>query len=230
MPPFPLARVSYLSARRAEVDFEIDFMQSYDEASIIAELRRIASELGKKRITAQDIDKHGRVHSATVARKFGLLRHALSAAGLEPGKFARPSDEELIGEMGKLWVTTRREWGRSPIARDIARYGLPFSAKAITQRFGSWNKGLAAIARAMNESGGVVIPATRPGRKRMELSVARRFDVFKRDGYTCRICQKAGGELEVDHIVPVSKGGSNAMDNLQTVCWACNRGKAAKPM
>lgn len=213
--------------------FDIDFMQSYDEASIIAELRRIAGELGRKRITAQDIDKYGRVHSATVARKFGLLRYAMVAAGLEPGKFARPSDEELIGEMAKLWVTTKREWGRSPMASDVARYGLPFSQKAIIQRFGSWNRGLTEIARILNQSGEMPIPAIPKAKRRprrMSLSVARRFDVFKRDGYTCRICQKAGGELEVDHIVPVSKGGSNAMENLQTLCWTCNSGKAAKLM
>lgn len=210
--------------------FEIDFMPSYDEASIIAELRRIARELGKKRITGRDINQYGRVNSATVARKFGSLRHAQVAAGLEPSKFTKPTDEELIGEMAKLWVTTRREWGRSPISSDVARYGLPFSRKAISLRFGSWNKGLAATAHAVNESGEILIPAIRPGAKRMPLSVARRFDVFKRDGYTCRICQKAGGELEVDHIVPVSKGGTNAIENLQTVCWACNRGKGTKLM
>lgn len=212
------------------MDFEIDFMQSYDEASIIAELRRIAAQLGRKRITAQDIDNYGRVHSATVARKFGLLRHAIKAAGLEPGKFARPSDEELIGEMAKLWVATKRDYGRSPIGSDMAKYGVPFSENSVARRFGSWKKGLAAVARAMNGSGEMPLPAIRVTVKRMPLSVARRFDVFKRDGYTCRICQKAGGELEVDHIMPVSRGGTNAMENLQTVCWACNRGKAAKEM
>jgi 5-methylcytosine-specific restriction endonuclease McrA len=32
-------------------------------------------------------------------------------------------------------------------------------------------------------------------------------------------------ELEVDHKVPVAQGGSDALDNLQTLCVDCNRGK-----
>jgi hypothetical protein len=212
------------------VHFEIDFMRSYDEASIIAELQRIACERGTKQITSEDIDKYGRVSSATVARKFGLLRHALVAAGLEPSAFYRATDEELLGELAKLWTQTMRDLGRSPLAKDAEKYGFPASPQTISLRFGSWKKALEATARAMNESGEILIPEIRPGTKRTPLSLARRFDVFKRDRYTCRICRKAGGELEVDHIVPVSKGGTNAMDNLQTVCWPCNRGKAAKLM
>ena len=34
--------------------------------------------------------------------------------------------------------------------------------------------------------------------------------------------------LEVDHIVPVSKGGLSEPENLQTLCWRCNRTKGAK--
>ena len=55
-----------------------------------------------------------------------------------------------------------------------------------------------------------------------------RFDVFKRDAFTCQYC---GGTtpavvLELDHIHPVSKGGDNSIDNLLTACFDCNRGKA----
>ena len=52
-----------------------------------------------------------------------------------------------------------------------------------------------------------------------------RFQVFKRDKFTCQYCGRSGVELEADHIVPKSKGGSNDIDNLITACKACNRGK-----
>ena len=32
----------------------------------------------------------------------------------------------------------------------------------------------------------------------------------------------------MDHIVPVSKGGCTVEDNLQTLCWKCNRAKSNK--
>lgn len=52
--------------------------------------------------------------------------------------------------------------------------------------------------------------------------------VFERDNYTCQYCGKCGGDLECDHIVPVSRGGTNDISNLVTACKECNRKKAAK--
>lgn len=66
----------------------------------------------------------------------------------------------------------------------------------------------------------------------MALSVRTRFEVFKRDDFTCRYCGKKSPEvvLEVDHIVPRAEGGSDDEMNLATSCWDCNHGKAAVPL
>lgn len=53
-------------------------------------------------------------------------------------------------------------------------------------------------------------------------------EVFERDDYTCQYCGKIGGILEVDHITPISKGGSNLPGNLATSCRKCNRQKKDK--
>lgn len=55
-----------------------------------------------------------------------------------------------------------------------------------------------------------------------------RTGIFKRDNYTCQYCSKVGGELELDHIVPVSRGGLATEDNLTTACLKCNRQKHNK--
>lgn len=60
-----------------------------------------------------------------------------------------------------------------------------------------------------------------------------RQHIIDRDGHSCRQCgigtaQEPHLLLEVDHIVPVSKGGMTTEDNLQTLCWRCNRSKGAK--
>jgi 5-methylcytosine-specific restriction endonuclease McrA len=55
-----------------------------------------------------------------------------------------------------------------------------------------------------------------------------RFQVLKRDGHRCRGCG-ATSEVEVlhvDHIIPVSKGGTTDLENLQTLCQTCNLGKS----
>jgi len=64
--------------------------------------------------------------------------------------------------------------------------------------------------------------------KRRGLSKKTRFEVFKRDAFTCQYCGKKSPEviLHVDHINPVSKGGDNDLMNLITSCQSCNSGKS----
>ena len=57
--------------------------------------------------------------------------------------------------------------------------------------------------------------------------------IKKRDNYPCCICGNSTHTepnllLEIDHIVPVSKGGVTEEKNLQTLCWKCNRTKSSK--
>ena len=57
--------------------------------------------------------------------------------------------------------------------------------------------------------------------------------IKERDRYTCLRCGVTLASephllLEVDHITPVSKGGLSTIDNLQTLCWRCNRSKGAR--
>ena len=65
------------------------------------------------------------------------------------------------------------------------------------------------------------------GYSTMAISKKTRFEVFKRDKFTCQYCGESAPEvvLEVYHIQPVSKGGDDDMLNLVTSCFDCNRGK-----
>ena len=62
----------------------------------------------------------------------------------------------------------------------------------------------------------------------MSLSKKVRFEVFKRDKFTCQYCGSTPPNvvLEVDHILPKSKQGKDDIDNLITSCFDCNRGKS----
>jgi hypothetical protein len=63
---------------------------------------------------------------------------------------------------------------------------------------------------------------------REAISKRLRFEVFKRDSFRCIYCGKTTPQtvLEIDHVVPVSKGGKNQEPNLVTSCFDCNRGKS----
>ena len=57
--------------------------------------------------------------------------------------------------------------------------------------------------------------------------------IKKRDNFTCCNCGNSTYKepnllLEIDHIIPVAKGGYTEEDNLQTLCWKCNRAKSDK--
>lgn len=68
--------------------------------------------------------------------------------------------------------------------------------------------------------------------QRKPLSVRTRFEVFKRDNFTCRYCCRTTPDvvLEIDHVVPVVDGGSDDPMNLVTACWECNAGKSSVPL
>lgn len=60
-----------------------------------------------------------------------------------------------------------------------------------------------------------------------------REHILSRDNYTCCNCGNSIQKepnllLEIDHIIPVSKGGRTEEGNLQTLCWRCNRAKSNK--
>lgn len=64
--------------------------------------------------------------------------------------------------------------------------------------------------------------------KRIAIGKKLRFDVFKRDAFTCQYCgsKPPSVVLEIDHVHPVAGGGDNSSDNLITACFDCNRGKS----
>jgi hypothetical protein len=69
--------------------------------------------------------------------------------------------------------------------------------------------------------------------KRKSMSKTLRFEVFKRDSFSCQYCGATPSKktmLEVDHIKPVAKGGDNDILNLITSCFDCNRGKSAREL
>ena len=56
----------------------------------------------------------------------------------------------------------------------------------------------------------------------------KRDAVLVRDQYTCQVCGQVSEALEVDHIIPRARGGSDDMTNLRAICVPCHKVKTAK--
>lgn len=65
--------------------------------------------------------------------------------------------------------------------------------------------------------------------RRKQFSKAERLAIFERDGYTCQLCRKDLRELPedriLDHIIPLSKCGSNGQHNIWLLCNECDKRK-----
>lgn len=61
----------------------------------------------------------------------------------------------------------------------------------------------------------------------MAVTKRTRFEVLRRDNYTCRYCRSTDGALTVDHVTPRSLGGSDDPSNLVACCKDCNAGKSS---
>lgn len=73
----------------------------------------------------------------------------------------------------------------------------------------------------------------RPEQQRLPVSPSLRFQIFKRDNFRCQTCgvtAQDGARLEVDHKIPVARGGTSHYENLWILCFACNRGKGVSEL
>ena len=82
-------------------------------------------------------------------------------------------------------------------------------------------------------AGGFVETTIMAGKKKRKgIGKKTRFEVFKRDKFTCQYCGRKAPDitLELDHIKPHSNGGTDNILNLITSCFECNRGKRDIPL
>lgn len=198
------------------------------ERQMLDSLRTFADRCDGRPFTTREYDrwKDKVCHSWTISERLGSWRLALARVGIETGiRSRRYSPRELMDNLELVW----RELGRPPGARMIARKGLRIAAITYRKRWGSLREACQLLARfKKDEITEQQLLGTAPSRQiRAALPLQLRWDVLKRDDYRCIKCgaRPPDVELEVDHIVPVSRAGTNDLANLRTLCHSCNQGK-----
>lgn len=221
--------------------------RSLGDEEVLDRLRALARGKGG-RLTERDLVGTGVPSRGALVRRFGSWRAALERAGLgRPRGSFRYTDEECFANLAMLW----RQRGGPPRLADTDRAPSTVGSAAYLRRAGTWQRALSAFAAftGADPSGpgpagavariATVAPlddtaprAARPaGNARGRgLSLRLRFKVLQRDRFRCTACGNGPAadpdcRLQVDHIVPRSKGGGDDLANLRSLCADCNLGR-----
>jgi len=220
--------------------FELEpYHRNIPDKELISDLRKVKTKINKDKITREDYTNHGRYSTKTFENRFGSWSKALEKAGIPLNVHRNISDEELFKNIEDVWT----KLGRQPKYAEF-RYPLSkFSVGPYHNRFGSWRNALEKFIDYINsetddEQSSDLEKFRRKDTNRSGIkhktkrgiSDRLRFKILMRDGFTCRRCGRSpvkelGVELHVDHILPWSKGGETALENLETKCKKCNLGK-----
>ena len=205
------------------------FHRDIPDEELLADLRQVAEELGKKRVTFREYNARGRFRAATLAERFGSWFAAIDKADLQRTINRNISDEELFVNLVEVWTAL----GRQPRSRELRPGPSRFSWNTYACRFSTWRKALAEFVRWANEGefssapGGSAKKASR--RTPRNINWRLRALVLMRDGARCRLCGAVPNDrigLHVDHVKPWSKGGETVLENLRILCNVCNIGKS----
>lgn len=210
--------------------FKLDqFNRNVPDQELLDDLKLASVKAGKP-ITFRSYREFGRYSPGTISDRFGTWNNALIKAGLVPVEVKGISIEALFDNLKMVWIAK----GRQPVYRDMSGPPSQFTGSTYNARFGGWRKALAEFVAAVDQESfeAVATVAGRPvTRNPRDPSLTLRFLVLKRDNFRCVTCGRSpatvvGLVLEVDHVLAWSKGGQTVAENLQSLCFECNRGKS----
>jgi hypothetical protein len=205
--------------------------RNISDDDLLADLRRVAADQSEQQVKQRTYKDHGKFGVRTVIRRFGTWNGAVKAAGLDTPIERYVPDAGLFAALYDLWVSL----GRQPSYSEVQKPACRFHVATYERRFGSWRQALEAFVSYANSAGKDAPEAPADagaGSRRTSRSpdLRLRFKVLQRDHFRCCSCGASpsitpGVALQVDHIKPWSRGGETVIENLQTLCLACNQGK-----
>ena len=224
--------ISFICYNCLTMKFEITKPKNQKVSSdeLINDLIRVSEQLGKSP-TMSEYNQYGQYENSVFCRRFGSWNSALKKANLVPNN-KEWTELELFANLERVWT----HLGKQPARRDMDKEYSNISSGAYLRRFNTWTNALQSFVSYINsedieEVEHIVTSAKSSHKTSRDINLGLRFKVIQRDNHKCCICGRSpattpGLELQVDHIIPWSKGGETTMDNLQTLCRECNLGKS----
>lgn len=204
------------------------------DEELLQDLKRVADELGQDTVKYKQYDSYGQCRSRTIEVRLGGWNNALKRAGLKTTLKIGITKDELFKNLEEVWIRL----GRQPRQHDMVRPLSRVSKGSYSRHFGTWRKALEEFVAWVNaendndfQDGTPASVAKSSPRTPRNPSLRLKFKVMKRDRFSCCHCGRSpalDGDviLNVDHIIPWSKGGETVLNNLQTLCQSCNLGKS----
>lgn len=172
-------------------------------------------------MSGQKSFKRNRLIEDVISVEDILLEYIIDSGWKDYNKFARKLTDKIVEEQ----PSTQGE-----LAKLVDSFAHPFFAfNKITKKDFVARFPLTELLRQARIPRQLLTPAKQHSRpKRKAISKKLRLLILERDGYRCRLCGRTAKDtkLEVDHITPVAKGGTDSLSNLRTLCIDCNRGKS----
>ncbi len=204
-------------------------MVRLSDRDILAGLRRFVEVHGPRPFTGPQFDawKDRPFRSTTVIKRFGSWRKALSLVGVHGARPRAYDAEELMATPDRIWRPLAPRPGPKGLSR-ACRIGKP----PYHRLWGSLPRACRLLAaHHRGELTRDELLRAGPAKPRRALPLSLRWRILKRDHHRCASCGRSpathpGLSLQIDHIVPVSRGGGDQESNLRTLCSACNGGKS----
>lgn len=240
-----LAGLTHLSKSNFPTPYQEQLTRgaAMSDAQLLEELRRVQKLTGRVELTKTDFNRLSLTRYEVVLNRFGGWHNALQLAGIERSDLGkRYSDEECLRNIAELWTY----YGRQPRYDELKRPPSSVGPKAYIGRWRSWRMALGAFVEWANggDSQEMAPRETEPAieaertentkerisaETRREVPLRLKWQVHVRDRFRCVACGKNpsqhGVTLHADHIQPWADDGPTTIENLQTLCEACNLAK-----
>ena len=207
-----------------------DYHKSVSDEKLIADMKATAKALNTLSLSMKEYDDNGQYSSSAISRRFGTWNKALSLAELDY-KCKMFSNKELFENIENVWIKI----GKQPTRRDMDNTLISsISSGAYLRHFGRWSNALKLFVAYINEQEieyNTTHNTHTKHKTKRDINLRLRFIVMQRDNFKCCMCGASPAkdpsvDLQIDHILPWSKGGETTIDNLQTLCSKCNLGKS----